>query len=349
MSKSPSGYVLKFISGKYQGGEFPLEMDSEIIIGRSSELSMVLVEDMVSRQHSRITTHGSEIYIEDLGSTNGTFVNGEKITRKRIKEGDRILVGTSIIKLVAVGSEEDQKPAQDLQELAGEPQPTPDNLHAHTPLPNPGPTSTSPTGTNPAVTVSPTGPARPNRPTTIGMISGLIEELPLPDLLQLFSTSRKSGILAVEAKRGLRAEIYLRDGKAYYTLLSNAPGISPYKSFYRLLAWTHGTFSLEPANPASANFPEEIVESTEALLMEGMRQLDEIANLGQIPSMAQTLQICQPLHPPLRSLTPELLDTMQLVHNCGTVEAILNTSLASDLETLQDLVYLLQNNYIAAH
>ena len=87
-----SGYVLKFISGKYQGGEFPLDMNSELMIGRSSDLEMVLVEDMVSRHHAKITTTDSEIWIEDGGSTNGTFVNGEKITRVRLKEGDRILI-----------------------------------------------------------------------------------------------------------------------------------------------------------------------------------------------------------------------------------------------------------------
>ena len=98
---SESGqYVLKFISGKYAGGEFALTQNQELIIGRSSDLEMVLIEDMVSRHHAKITTTDADIYIEDLGSTNGTFVNGEKISSCKLKEGDRILIGTSIIKLV---------------------------------------------------------------------------------------------------------------------------------------------------------------------------------------------------------------------------------------------------------
>ncbi len=40
-------FALRFISGKYQGGEFPLYPDREILVGRSSDLDMVLVEDMV--------------------------------------------------------------------------------------------------------------------------------------------------------------------------------------------------------------------------------------------------------------------------------------------------------------
>src|SRR5215212_9255843 len=95
-------FALRFISGKYQGGEFPLRMEREIVIGRSSDLDMVLVEDMVSRKHAKISTAGQQIVIQDLGSTNGTFVNGEKVKKIRLKEGDRILIGTSIIKLVAV-------------------------------------------------------------------------------------------------------------------------------------------------------------------------------------------------------------------------------------------------------
>src|SRR5277367_6567957 len=94
-------FVLRFISGKYQGGEFPIATDKQILVGRSSDLDMVLVEDMVSRKHARIAMQGEQIWIEDLGSTNGTFVNGEKIKRARLKEGDRVLIGTSILKVIA--------------------------------------------------------------------------------------------------------------------------------------------------------------------------------------------------------------------------------------------------------
>ena len=99
----PGSYALRFISGKYQGGLFPLSPDREIVIGRSSELDMVLVEDMVSRKHAKISTVAGQIIITDMGSTNGTFVNGEKVRKTRLKEGDRILIGTSILKVVASG------------------------------------------------------------------------------------------------------------------------------------------------------------------------------------------------------------------------------------------------------
>ena len=93
--------ALRFISGKYQGGEFPLEEKREIIVGRSSDLDMVLVEEMVSRRHARIQLVDGSVNIDDLGSTNGTFVNGERVTHAELQEGDRVLIGSNILKVVA--------------------------------------------------------------------------------------------------------------------------------------------------------------------------------------------------------------------------------------------------------
>src|SRR6187399_3375918 len=99
-SPSDLRFGLRFISGKYQGGEYPLGEGQEIVIGRSSELDMVLVEEMVSRKHARIALSDGTISIEDMGSTNGTFVNGEKVQQGTLREGDRVLIGTNILKVV---------------------------------------------------------------------------------------------------------------------------------------------------------------------------------------------------------------------------------------------------------
>src|SRR5262249_23541477 len=125
-------------------------MEREIVIGRSSDLDMVLVEDMVSRKHAKISTQGGQITIQDLGSTNGTLVNGEKGKKVRLKGGDRILIGTSIIKLV-----------------------TADGMGG-TPL-------------SEAEARSRMDQSAQRKATTGRPMSGSIEEIPLPDLLQLLS------------------------------------------------------------------------------------------------------------------------------------------------------------------
>src|SRR3954466_14286249 len=203
-------FALRFISGKYQGGEFPLRMNREIIIGRSSDLDMVLVEDMVSRRHAKISSTEAEVYIQDMGSTNGTFVNGEKIAgRALLHEGDRILVGTSIIKVVAVeGQLANRSEAEARRELeAG---------------------------------------AQRRQATSGRPMSGVIEEIPLPDLLQLLSTSRKSGVLAVTAG-GQVGKIYFRKGQVYFAAINDDFSVSPQKCIFRMLTWQTGTFELEPA------------------------------------------------------------------------------------------------------
>ena len=73
-------FALRFISGKYQGGEFPLRMNREIIIGRSSDLDMVLVEDMVSRRHAKITTTDGDIFIADRNGRGFSRVTQSVVT-----------------------------------------------------------------------------------------------------------------------------------------------------------------------------------------------------------------------------------------------------------------------------
>ncbi|MEO6951583.1 MAG: DUF4388 domain-containing protein [Polyangia bacterium] len=304
-------YALRFISGKYQGGEFPLRTDREIVVGRSSELDMVLVEDMVSRKHATITATSDAILIQDLGSTNGTFVNGEKIKKVRLKEGDRILIGTSIIKLVQADGALTEEKAREQLRVTGQRQ-----------------------------TV-----ANPNKP-----MSGSIDEIPLPDLLQLLSTSRKSGVLSVRSDASL-GRIFMRKGQIYFAsvdpdgMAGDSYVIAPRKAMFRILTWVSGSFELEA--PDEKEVLEELQESTEGLLMEGMRQLDEFRRIETgLPDAAAQLAIAQPLTPPLHDLTPAELDVLQLVHNQRSVQAVLDASPKTDLDTASALLALLQREYV---
>ncbi len=301
-------YALRFISGKYQGGEFPLRMEREIVIGRSSDLDMVLVEDMVSRKHAKISTQGGQIVIQDLASTNGTFVNGEKVKKMRLKEGDRILIGTSIIKLVAM---------DESASLASEAE------------------ARSRLEANAARRQSTANAGRP--------MSGSVEEIPLPDLLQLLSTSKKSGVLAVRSTHGF-GKIYLRKGQIYYASIDDNFAVRPQKAIYRLLNWTDGSFELEP--PDERQVIEEITESTEGLLMEGMRQIDEIRQFGDVPDLRAHLAVPTPLAGRLRDLVPEELDVFQAVLDHGSVQAVLDQFEGSDLDGYRVLSDLLRREYV---
>jgi len=62
-------------------------------IGRSSGAEFTVEAAMVSRLHCRLTAGATELEVMDLESTNGTFVNGSRVTKAALKEGDRLGVG----------------------------------------------------------------------------------------------------------------------------------------------------------------------------------------------------------------------------------------------------------------
>jgi hypothetical protein len=264
---------------------------------------------MVSRKHARITMQQDQIWIEDLGSTNGTFVNGEKIKKVRLKEGDRILIGTSIIKLVAVNAEAQPSEAEARARLESNAQ----RRSAQS--------------------------GQTQRP-----MSGSIEEIPLPDLLQLLSTSRKSGVLTIRSEQGV-GRIYLRKGQLYYSSIDDNFVLKPQKAIYRLLTWTRGAFELEP--PDERQVAEEITESTEALLMEGVRQLDEVTRIqNDLPPQNSRLAVPTPLAGRLRDLPPEELDVFQLVLDHGSLQAVLDHYPGSDMDAYTHLQALLGREFV---
>lgn len=321
-------YVLKFISGKYQGGEFALEPNQELIIGRSSDLEMVLIEDMVSRQHARITTTNDEIIIEDLGSTNGTFVNGEKITRCKLKEGDRILIGTSIIKLVY----EEQPVGRMISGGAG------GAAGATQPEARAVPTS-APAGTRRAQHTA-------HGATQSGVLSGVIDQVPLPDLLQLFATSKKTGGLFITTPNGMEGCIYLREGRVYGAVINRNYDVPVEKACYRIMTWTSGTFLLDTT--ASYDFEKPIDETVESMLMESMRIIDETHAIGEdVPAFEAVFKINIPLGGKLRDLSPEQLDVFQLLLEEATMEHVLNHSDLDDIEASKAVVHLIRNGYIS--
>jgi len=75
---------------------FPVESDTTSI-GRSSASDIVLKsDDYVSGQHARLTRHGGLLYVEDAGSTNGTFVNDHKtVGATPLRSGDQVRVGST--------------------------------------------------------------------------------------------------------------------------------------------------------------------------------------------------------------------------------------------------------------
>ena len=75
-------------------------LDGATTIGRAAECELKIEDTYMSQQHARIFDRNGDWYVEDLGSTNGTFVNEQKLVAPAmLTPGDRIRVGTTIVEL----------------------------------------------------------------------------------------------------------------------------------------------------------------------------------------------------------------------------------------------------------
>lgn len=94
---------LVFLTGELIAVPIPLER-SEVLLGRALEADVRINDTGVSRQHAKIVaeqnenSHQSEYIINDLDSRNGTFVNGRRIRREKLDNGDKITIGETILR-----------------------------------------------------------------------------------------------------------------------------------------------------------------------------------------------------------------------------------------------------------
>ncbi len=98
------GIRLVIVDGPETGRVFTFEAASSFLVGRSPKGHLVLdphADRYVSRVHCLIDIRPPRILLNDLGSTNGTFVNGRRVSRSEVRDGDEIRVGRTRIRVVA--------------------------------------------------------------------------------------------------------------------------------------------------------------------------------------------------------------------------------------------------------
>jgi hypothetical protein len=113
------------------------------------------------------------------------------------------------------------------------------------------------------------------RQRTARGVSGSLSEMPLPDVIQVLARTRKSGVLKVTAGE-YSGEIQIGNGSIYNASFGSVRGQD---ALFSLLALSEGEFALDPTFVPSTR---AIHETTEQLLLEGMRRIDE-SNLGEEP------------------------------------------------------------------
>lgn len=90
--------ILEIVEGQQAGRQVPL--DGALDVGRDPSLSLAIDDNQLSRRHARIGLQNGAVVVEDLGSTNGTYVNDQPIQAPRVvRPGDRIRMGLTVVEL----------------------------------------------------------------------------------------------------------------------------------------------------------------------------------------------------------------------------------------------------------
>ena len=82
----------------HDGATRAVPLNKEVVtIGRLADSDVVLEDKGASRRHAQVRTKGGVSTLTDLGSTNGTKLNGQQIQTRTLEDGDRITIGTTLI------------------------------------------------------------------------------------------------------------------------------------------------------------------------------------------------------------------------------------------------------------
>jgi pSer/pThr/pTyr-binding forkhead associated (FHA) protein len=98
----PAGASVRVMRGFYVGLELPLDRDW-LVIGRGRGADLVIFEPTISRAHAAVGYREGGFFVQDLGSTNGTFLNGSRRERARVSDGDEIQMGRLLLRVKLPG------------------------------------------------------------------------------------------------------------------------------------------------------------------------------------------------------------------------------------------------------
>ncbi len=87
---------LQVLSGPRQGTSIPLDADVVLVVGRK-RAELLIDDPLVSGRHCQFSWREGKVVLKDLGSTNGTMVNGARIERQPLKPGDQIQMGRLVL------------------------------------------------------------------------------------------------------------------------------------------------------------------------------------------------------------------------------------------------------------
>jgi pSer/pThr/pTyr-binding forkhead associated (FHA) protein len=271
---------------------FDLSEKLRVAVGRHPSNDVHLRSRRVSSYHAEILSEVEGLFVRDLGSTNGTYVNDEAVRRKKLSSGDCIRIGefNLVVRLVPRPAAEKEAPAESF-----------------------------PVGTAGSILpfrVQPSSSGeRRDRPDTA-----------LADLLTELSRRNASALVSLRVHRE-EGKIYLREGAVIHCEHGAVRG---QKALHRLLALERGTYEIHEL-PSAAEIPQTVHEATENLLVEGMQQLEALEKLSaKLPTMTYELALNESCGVPVNTLTRDEVEIYQQIIRYRTLARVLDESAMTD-------------------
>jgi DNA-binding response OmpR family regulator len=161
--------------------------------------------------------------------------------------------------------------------------------------------------------------------------AGRVHDMPVVDVIQTIEISRKSGVIQFVGERGRQAAIYFREGKV---IDAEAGALQGEDAVYRLLTWAEGEFEVVFR---TVRRREVITMSSQALLMEGMRRLDEWSRLfEQLPPLTHRFEVdTGELAARLGDVPDDNNRILRMFDGKRTLLEVIDASEVGDLECLQ--------------
>lgn len=332
---------LTFVAGPLEGRAIDVPIGTALSIGAQAGLDLSIVgDDRVSPTHAMLTTDDTGIWLEDCGSDYGTYVNGERITRRRLTREDRVLIGSSVIDLMVEGREPGGLVAQSYwlfesgarrghvlaldqgtfvlgrSEVAADV--WLDDVHvarrhaivtvgsARVTVEDLDAMSATRLGGEPIsgvvdvavgallelgetqlrlVNFTKAGVATLDHAVTgldlaaisaSGVLAGLLDQIGLPEVLQVLGRSRRTGCLLVRGADGGEGRVFVRQGRVDGVLFEAATAASDaatmQRAFETLVGWSSGSFHFDPL--LVQIFEHPLDAPVERLLMDALATAD---------------------------------------------------------------------------
>jgi FHA domain len=302
--RDTDAHELLLLSTEQEVHAYDLSRIERIRIGRHKSNELRLSSRTVSNFHAEIINEDGVLVLRDLGSTNGTKLNGQPVEQKGLSTGDRILIGNHLVRL---------------------------ELKARSDAASSGSGLTS---------LEPWIPGRRGRvvsPYSAGLDKlktirvGDYDDVCLVDLI-LGLAHRPGSSKAVIEHDGARAAIYFHEHNVFHVEYGSSVGE---KALYRIFRWQEASYVIEPLTELD-NLPCTITLPVETLLSGGTAQALELGKLvARLPPLAARLVLNPDCPLPLTSHTPAEIEIFQAIVRHETIENVLESSPFTDVRILR--------------